>query len=584
VLDADGKPLHLHDLLGDRIVVLSFVYTSCSNMNGCPLATHVLAGLRRELSEDPSLRDRVRLVTMSFDPENDRPEVMRRHRAHLATADVDWRFLTTDSPETLAPILEAYGQSVRRERDATGRPLGTISHVLRVFLIDREKRIRNVYSASFLHADTVLSDIRTLLLASERAPAAPSQPASLVDGGLHGSPAAAVRAAEPPHAGDDKRGYESADYETRSRSLPARTGAPADLLHRHAEPPLGLPPPPQALPLTPERVALGRKLFFDRRLSHNDTISCAMCHVPEQGFTSNEMATAVGIEGRTVRRNAPTLYNVAYLERLFHDGREGRLEQQVWSPILAANEMGNPSIGYVLDEIGSLPEYAGLFERAFEGQGPTMETVGAALASYERTLQAANSPFDRWRFGGEPEALSPAAKRGFALFTGKAGCSGCHTIAADHALLTDQQFHNTGVGYRAVERAGAPRRVQVAPGSFLTVAPGAIAATEPPPSDVGRYEVSLDPSDRWKYRTPSLRNVALTAPYMHDGSIASLAEVVDLYDAGGIANELLDPRLRPLGLSAGEKGDLVAFLESLTGDGTDAIVADAFAAQVGDPR
>ena len=558
VLDDDGRAWRLHELLDGRIVVLSFVYTSCADMNGCPLAMHVLAGLQRRLAEDPALRDRVRLLTLSFDPAHDRPDVMRRHRERLAKPGVDWRFLTTSGGDALTPILDAYGQSVRREHDESGRPLGTISHVLRMFLIDGTRRIRNVYSASLLHTDLVLGDIRTLALESARPEAAPPEPV----------------AATLPGAGDDRRGYESATYRTRSLSLAARTGVRADLLRLPRDPPLGLPPLPEAPEGTSaERVALGRKLFFDRRLSHNGTISCAMCHVPEQGFTSNEMATAVGIEGRTVRRNAPTLYNVAYLEKLFHDGRESRLEQQAWSPMLAGNEMGNPSIGHVLDALRATPDYDGLFEAAFDGRGPTMETVGAALAAYERTLLAAASPFDRWRFGGD------------ALFTGRAGCSGCHTIAADHALLTDQKFHNTGVGYRARGQAPpAPARVQVAPGTFVDVAPGAIVQTEPPPSDLGRYEVTLDPGDRWKYRTPSLRNVALTAPYMHDGSLATLADVVAFYDAGGVANELLDPRLQPLGLSEEERRDLVAFLESLTGDGIDEIVADAFTVEVGNRR
>jgi cytochrome c peroxidase len=232
-----------------------------------------------------------------------------------------------------------------------------------------------------------------------------------------------------------------------------------------------------------------------------------------------------------------------------------------------------------------MPDYAGLFETAFDGRGPSMETLGMALASYERTLLSANSPFDRWHFAKEDGALSPAAKRGFELFTGRAKCGYCHTIQDDHALFSDQRLHNTGVGYRqAMQRPAADLRVPVAPGTFLTIDPSVIAAAaELPPNDLGRYEVTENPEDRWKYRTPSLRNVALTAPYMHDGSLSSLREVVEFYNAGGIANELLDPALRPLGLSEEEIEDLVAFLRSLTGDNVDALVADAFAAPVGDP-
>ena len=161
---------------------------------------------------------------------------------------------------------------------------------------------------------------------------------------------------------------------------------------------LGLPPLPTA-PGAPEAVALGRKLFFDRRLSANETISCAMCHVPTQGFTSNEMRTAVGIEGRTVKRNAPTILNAAYAPVLFHDGRATSLEEQAWGPLLADNEMGNASVDAVAKKIRSLRDYDRLFERAFDGRPPARETIGAALASYERTLVAAGSAFDRWRFG-----------------------------------------------------------------------------------------------------------------------------------------------------------------------------------------
>ena len=574
VLDGAGRAHDLHDFLGDKVVLLSFVYTSCPDVNGCPLANYVLSAVQRRVLEDDDLKDRVRLVSLSFDPTHDRPDVMRRYGAGLAADGADWTFLTTESEQALAPILEAYGQSVRREYDEKGKPLGTISHILRVFLIDHARRIRNIYSSAFLQSETVLSDIETILLERERSGGTPRRNAPVRDGAL-------------PRPGDDKRGYERDDYETRSQSLTVRRGRQTDLLRFQAEPPLGLPPvpvPPDN-PMTAEKVALGRKLFYDRRLSRNNTISCAMCHVPEQGFTSNEIATAVGIEGQTVRRNTPTIYNAAYAELLFHDGRESRLEHQIWGPLLAANEMGAPSIGYVLDKIRGLADYRGLFEAAFDGRGPRIETVGMALASYERTLLSANSPFDRWYFGKASGAIAPEAERGFRLFTGKAGCARCHHIAEDHALFTDQRLHNTGVGYRqTMSRSPAERRLQIAPGTFVTIDPAVVAeATEPPPSDLGRYEVSEDPADRWKYKTPGLRNVALSAPYMHDGSLATLREVIEFYDHGGVPNELLDPAIRPLGLNEEEKEDLVAFLRSLTGGNVEVIVADAHAAPVGDP-
>jgi cytochrome c peroxidase len=315
----------------------------------------------------------------------------------------------------------------------------------------------------------------------------------------------------------------------------------------------------------------------------NDTFSCAMCHIPEQGFANNELATAVGLEGRSVRRNAPTIYNVAYHTRLFHDGREENLEQQIWDPLLSRNEMANPSVGAVLGKIRGLPDYDGRFETIF-GRGPTMETVGMALASYERTLVSGNSPFDRWYYGGDEDAVPDAAKRGFELFTGKANCSGCHLVGKDYALFTDDKMHNTGLGYRVSMGIEPPtERVVLAPGVFVEVDREIIDAVgEDPPSDIGLYEITQNPHDRWKYKTPTLRNVALTAPYMHNGAFATLDEVVRFYNQGGVPNELLDPLIQPLDLTNAEVADLVTFLQSLTGSNVDTLVSDAFAAPVGD--
>jgi cytochrome c peroxidase len=576
VLTTDGEPARLFDLFGDRVVLLSFVYTHCNDAEGCPMATAVLHRVGHRLGAEAELRDQLRLVSLSFDPERDTPEVMGRFAASFARDGADWVFLTTRSESELRPLLEGYGQTLVPETDEHGHELGTIAHLLRVFLIDRERRIRNVYGADFLQPDALVADVKTLLLA-DAAPQVESEAAA---------PAGVQTVRYGP--GDDREGYERADYESRSVGLAARRGEPADLLARIQPPPLGLPPvpvPPDNR-LTREKIALGRQLFYDRRLSHNDTFSCAMCHVPEQGFAHNELSTAVGIEGRTVRRNAPTVYNVAYLDRLFLDGRESRLEQQIWGPLLARNEMGNPSVGVVLEKIRGLPGYAGAFREAFPERGLSMETLGMAIASYERTLISGASAFDRWYYGKDPNALDAAAQRGFALFAGRAACIGCHPVGPEHALFTDDSLHNTGVGYAAAmggRDAPETQRVQVGPGVHLDVERSIVAqVSEVPPGDLGRYEITLDPADRWSYRTPSLRNVALTAPYMHDGSLASLREVVAFYDRGGVPNENLDPRIRPLGLGADEIDDLVAFLESLTGGDVDALVADAFAAPIGD--
>lgn len=554
VVDTSGHSLQLHDLFDDRIVLLSFIYSRCDDINGCPLATAVLARAARKIAAMPDLAAAIRIISLSFDPRHDTPEVLRAYGEYFQSDNIDWRFVTTHSEKSLAPLLKAYNQSVLRVMDEAGKETGQISHILRVFLIDTSKKIRNIYSTSFLHADTLISDIETLQKEGKTKPGFVAN-VSLAETGEN------------------------------IKQLSSHNKLTPSLLIWGKEPPLGLPPTPvpENNPLTEPRIALGRKLFFDRRLSLNHTMSCAMCHIAEQGFTNNEMATAVGFEGRTVRRNAPTLYNVAYLERLFHDGREYSLEQQVWGPLLASNEMANPSVGQVIAKLNSLSDYDGLFESAFK-KAPTMATIGMALASYERTLNSADSSFDRWYFGKQGNALSKQAQAGFKVFDGKGGCNACHIVSDDHALLTDSLLHNTGIGYQtAMVEPPLKTRVQVAPGQFVEVDTkivDSVSATRP--NDLGLYEITQSPQDRWKYRTPSLRNIALTAPYMHDGSLATLQEVIEFYDRGGIANENLDPLIHPLELSAEQKTNLVIFLQSLTGSNVEVFVNDAQAAEIGD--
>jgi cytochrome c peroxidase len=342
---------------------------------------------------------------------------------------------------------------------------------------------------------------------------------------------------------------------------------------------LGLPPLPQIDdPLLPRKVALGRALFFDRRLSFNGTLSCGMCHIPEQAFTQQELRTPVGFQGRSLRRNAPSLLNVAYRRTLFVDGRETTLENQVWSPLLHADEMANPSVGSVLARVAATDDYAARFDAAF-GRGVTMETLGAALASYQRTLLAADSPFDRYYFAGDRMALDEAARRGFAVFLGS-GCAECHRLGGSFAQFTDDDYHDTGIGYlQTMGRGGAARTVQVAPGVELALA-GELGV--PRRGDLGRYEITNDPADRYRFRTPTLRNVAVTAPYMHDGSLATLTDVIDYYADGGVPHEGQDARIRVLDLTPTQRGELLAFLTSLTSADVDRLIRDARSAPIGD--
>ena len=553
VLTVENKSRQLHDLMGDKIVLLSFIYSTCSDVNGCPLATAVLHKIKRRLQKEPQLAAKLRLLTLSFNPVHDTPQAMSHYAESFNDGRVDWQFLTTQSEQQLQPILDKYQQSIQKIYDEKGQFTGTFSHILRVYLIDTNKQLRNIYSVSFLHADTLINDVKTLLShkSSKQVTLDNSQPDTL----------------------------------SRSVALTQRKGHAANLLKYIKQPPLGLPvmPVPLDNPINAEKIALGRKLFYDRRLSLNNTFSCAMCHVPEQGFSSNEMATAVGIEGRSVGRNSPTIYNTGYASLLFHDGRENTLEQQVWGPLLAHNEMANPSVGYVVDKIKSFTDYKGLFEKSFS-EPANMMTIGKAIASYERSLNSADSAFDRWYFGKQLNAVSSAVKRGFNLFTGKAACSSCHSIDKTSALLTDNQLHNTGIGYKESMQADSEKqKIQIAPGVFIEVNSNQLTAvSETKKNDLGRYEVTQNPLDRWKYKTPSLRNISLTAPYMHNGSISNLKQVIEFYNQGGISNDNIDPMIRPLNLNKMEMDDLLAFLKSLTGSNVDQLVSDAFAAPIGD--
>ena len=572
VLKSSGEEQRLHEIYDGKYILLSFIYSRCDDVNGCPLSSFVFNQIKTAMNNEQALAENLKLVSLSFDPEYDTAEVLKLYANNFKYAGNrgEWKFISTKSIQQLDPILKSYNQDIQREVSLKG---GTdrYSHILRVFLIDPELRIRNIYSVAFLHKDLLINDVKTLM--REVATASTVAKAEILEYSI----------IKP---GDDKSNYETKDYVTHAQAVELRSGRKADLISLVKNPPLGLPavPEPADNPLSKEKIALGRKLFFDRRLSLNDTFSCAMCHVPDQGFSSNELATAVGIEGRSVRRNSPTIYNTGYAEILFHDGREFTLEQQIWGPLLAKNEMGNPSVGHVVKRVSELSDYNGLFEQAFDGKLVSMETLGKAFASYQRALISADSAFDRWYYANDDTYMSKSAKRGFKLFTGEAACSSCHRIEESHAIFTDNLLHNTGVGYRESMGIRADtERVQLAPGVYVDVDTKIIDKVgHAPPSDVGQYEVTENPADRWKYKTPSLRNVELTAPYMHNGTLGSLMDVVEFYDQGGVENLLLDKRIRPLGLTDENKQDVVNFLKTLTGSNVGQLVSDAFAAPVGD--
>lgn len=297
--------------------------------------------------------------------------------------------------------------------------------------------------------------------------------------------------------------------------------------------PLGLPAPwvPPSNPMSEAKVELGGRLFLDRRLSRDGTKGCVDCHDPDKGFADGR-PTALGVRGQVGHRNVPTLLNAAVYPALLWDGRAVSLEAQAEGPLLAPTEL-DMTEDLLVERVASDPAYAPAFRAAFGSETVSLRRVAQALAAFQRTLLAADSPFDRFWFGGDEAALSVEARRGHELFRTKGACASCHVVGPSDAAFTDFGFHATG-----------------------TVAEGA--------TDLGRFNVTGLDDDRGRFRTPSLRNVALTAPYFHDGSAATLLDVVEHYDRGGRRVAGRAPEISPLRLSADEKADLVAFLESLT--------------------
>jgi cytochrome c peroxidase len=339
-------------------------------------------------------------------------------------------------------------------------------------------------------------------------------------------------------------------------------------------PPLGLPPLPAVAdnPQTPEKVALGEKLFNETRFSSTGEVSCATCHDPKKAFTDSPLKTSEGIKKMTGTRNAPTVINALYFDKQFWDGRSPSLEDQALHPFINPVEQGLPDHQPILDIVRSDPEYASAFKTVFGKSGDeiTMTEVTQAIAAFERTIVAGNSPFDRWYFGGDSEAMTVAQKRGFDIFVNEGRCVSCHVVEQTQALFTDNRFHNIGVGINRIQKD-----VPGLAGEFLhaeaTLSEVDVKVlSDKRTSELGRFAISRDFDDLGGFKTPTLRNVAVTAPYMHDGSLATLRDVVVHYNNGGVTNagdpvnDFLAGGIRPLNLTDKDIDDLVAFMEALT--------------------
>jgi len=302
-------------------------------------------------------------------------------------------------------------------------------------------------------------------------------------------------------------------------------GVPIDPIQLAALKALFVPPTeipsPADNPSTPEKVALGQKLFFDPGLSADGRLACASCHDVRHGFAAGT-GRSLGVKGEPLARHTPTVINLAWTKALFWDGRADTLEQQALMPIANADEMGMPH-DVMVSHLQADAEYRGLFQRAFPGEGASVATVGKALAAFERTLVFADAPFDRW-IAGDEKAISDVAKRGFVDFTTTAGCSQCHS----GWNFSDGGFHDIGL----------------------------------PSDDVGRFGVEADETVRHAFKTPGLRNIAERAPYMHTGDLGSLGEVLRFYNRGFVIRDTLAPEMN--NVRAGGGGAIIAFLETLT--------------------
>jgi len=306
--------------------------------------------------------------------------------------------------------------------------------------------------------------------------------------------------------------------------VPAVAGA-ADSVYE----PMPPVPHPADNPATAEKLELGKMLYFDPRLSGSNWISCATCHNPALGF-GDGLPRAIGHGQKELGRHSPTVINSAYFAVQFWDGRARTLEEQALGPIQAAGEM-NQNMDELLKELAAIPGYASRFGKVFGASGISPANIAKAIAAFERSVVSRDAPYDRY-WKGDKKAMSASAVNGMDLFFGKAKCSICHNGPA----FTDSGFHNIGVKNHG-----------------------------PLKEDLGRFNVTKDPADKGAFKTPGLRHIAHSAPYMHDGSEATLMDVIEFYDRGGDVKDNLSPFITPLGLTAGEKKDLVEFLKALTG-------------------
>lgn len=336
---------------------------------------------------------------------------------------------------------------------------------------------------------------------------------------------------------------------------------------------LGLPHlnTPHNNPQTTEKVALGDKLFHDKRFSSTGDVSCATCHDKARAFTDH-LRVSEGINKLTGTRNAPTIINSAFNETQFWDGREPDLESQSKQPFLNPVEMALPNHKPILDIVKSDKEYKNAFKTVFgiKPKNITIDHVAMAIASFERSVISGNSPFDQYYFKQDNSAISKSAQRGLEVFLADGRCVSCHMIGQTDALFTDHRFHNIGVGFHRIANQVEDVVVTFEQSKQQGIDVDVSVLTSENTSELGRFALDLDYTNLGAFKTPTLRNIEKTPPYMHDGSLKTLEEVVDFYNNGGRIKETdpvfdyLSGGIKPLNLTDQQKQDLIAFLKTLT--------------------
>src|SRR5438270_2576148 len=321
---------------------------------------------------------------------------------------------------------------------------------------------------------------------------------------------------------------------------------------------------PAENPQTPEKISLGQRLFFDRRLSVDGTVSCRTCHDPAFAFTDRK-PTSVGIKGRVGQRNAPTVLNALYNKTQFWDGRVNTLEEQAALPIVNSVEMAQPNLDAAVAQIATVAEYQHAFQQVFH-RPPNGPDLLRAIASYERTQLAFDCPFDHF-IAGDKNAIDASARRGWDLFNTQARCNKCHALTdtqRDVTVFTDNDFHNIGIGIIRHNVVALARQAEQLINSGDTSAIDR-AAIQTDMSALGRFLITKKEKDIASFKTPDIRNVLVTGPYFHDGSQETLWDVIDHYNKGdGLQNPYLDEDIQPLALTESEIDDLVAFMASPT--------------------